>query len=73
MRYSEFSSTQPTAPEASDETPLETASSPNFVFQTDDIEGSEMERYIDRQANALMRRVLRSMWKDAFTDIKRIL
>lgn len=67
MRYHEFSSPHPaTLDKASSR---ETANNPNVVFQADEIEGGEIAGYITHDANALMRRVLRSVWQDAITDI----
>jgi hypothetical protein len=70
MRYHHLSSPRTATSAAFNAAPSwATINNSNGVSQLDEREAGELESYIRRRADASMRRAMRSVWQDTFTDI----
>ena len=74
MRHHHLSSPRTATSAAVHATPSRTTiNKSNDIAQLDEREVGELESYIRRKADASMRRAMRSVWQDTFTDIDDIL
>ena len=70
MRYHHLSSPRATPSTSCKAAPSRaTINSSKDVSQLDERDVGELESYIRRKADASMRRAMRSVWQDTFTDI----
>ena len=70
MRYHHLSSPRTTPSTSCKAAPSRaTINSSKDVSQLDERDVGELESYIRRKADASMRRAMRSVWQDTFTDI----
>ncbi len=70
MRYHHVSSPRTATSAASTAAPSRaTINKSNDISQLDEREVGELKSYIRRNADASMRRAMRSVWLDTFTDI----
>ncbi len=73
MRYHHLSSPWTATSAAFHEAPSWAAiKNSNGISQLDEREVGDLESYVRRKADASMRRAMRSVWQDTFTDIDNI-